>query len=274
MSHTAPVLRLAATHDVVAFVRGVPADLLARRAQALGRLYERAVSRRYSVELHAVAAGVAVVVLRASADGAEPGSSGTWGVLYDDTGALTPAAAAGWAREPNGDVRGCGIAWTSDDRGLRIASSAAAPHTLWRHRAGGTEVLSTKGFATLVLAGTTPRARRDVLAELVAFDYVLGADGGLQDVAALPEATAADVDIDGVRIRSWWPLEERWAASPTSSAQQVATAIEDAVRRTGSCPGRAAGADCGPRQRGSGRRARAASALRCRPSRSAWTGPR
>lgn len=247
VGHTAPVLRLAATHDVVAFVRGVPADLLARRARALGGIYERAVNRRPAVELHPVATAtdVAVVVLRASAEGAEPASSGTWGVLYDDTGALSPATAAAWARQPNADVRGCGIAWTSDARGLRIASTAAAPHTLWRHEAGGTAVLATKGLAAVILAGTTPRARREVLADLVSFDYVLGADGGLQDVAALPEATAADVDVDGVRLRSWWPLAQRWAAGPTTSAQQVAVAIEDAVRGLGDVPGARLGLTAG-----------------------------
>lgn len=246
MGHTAPVLRLAATHDVVAFVQGVPSDLLQRRAEALGRLYEAAQARPLAARVHPVggAERVAVVVLGGVSDDDDL-SAGTWGVLYDDSGALSPAAAQAWARAPSRDVRGCGIAWATDGNRLRIASTAAAPHTLWRHQGRSVDVLSTKGLAGLVLAGVSPRARRDAVAELVAFDYVLGADGGLCDIEALPEASAADMGDDAVRIRSWWPLQERWAAGPTSNAVQVAEAIQDAVRGLGHLPGARLGLTAG-----------------------------
>ena len=240
------MLRLAATHDVAAFVRGVPPEVLERRTEALRRAYERALGRPVAARVQPVAGADAVaVVVLGSAVADQDAGSGTWGVLYDDTGALTAAAASAWARRPNPDVRGCGLAWTSGSDGVRIASSAAVPHTLWRHSASGTEVLSTKGLAALLLAGTTPRPRREVLAELVAFDYVLGADGGLLDVEALPEAAAVDIGTDYVRIRSWWPLEQRWAAGPTSTAAQVAGAIEDAVRGLGHVPGARLGLTAG-----------------------------
>ena len=245
MGHTAPVLRLAATHGVVAFVRGVPADLLRRRAEALRLIYTRAVGRELAAEVQPLAGGgPSIVVIGPSAAGV-PAGSGTWGVLYDDSGALSPADAERWARQPARAVRGVGLAWSSVDGTLRIATTAAAPHTLWRHTTGAADVLSTKGLAAVVLAGSRPQPRREVLAELVVFDYVLGVDGGLQDVSALPEATAVAVDRAGTQVSSWWSREERWSPGPESTPEQVAEALQDAVRGLADVPGTRLGLTAG-----------------------------
>jgi hypothetical protein len=99
------------------------------------------------------------------------------------------------------------------------------------------EAWSTKGLAGLAAVDRSAVLRPERVPELCLLDYVLLDDELVDGTTTLDEALVVRLDRDRVVTRSYWPLAERYAPGPPSSAQELRDALSADVARLSAVPG-------------------------------------
>jgi hypothetical protein len=122
-----------------------------------------------------------------------------------------------------------------DDR-IRLLSSSSVVHTLKRVRGASATAWSTRGWTAHVLAGKQPRLREDRIADFVLFRYLFGQEEMLADSVKLEDALVVDVNRDGAREWSYWPLSERIAPGAPSDGKALREGLRSFLEPLRSLP--------------------------------------
>ncbi|HYZ91845.1 MAG TPA: asparagine synthase-related protein [Actinomycetota bacterium] len=119
---------------------------------------------------------------------------------------------------------------------VSMVTSAALPKTLLRVDGPNGSALATKGLAGQILAGVAPNMSEEVIADFVVFGFPVG-DDELLSRTVVEEATAAEFTDTGLRIRSYWPPEERLAPGPPTTPGRLREVLGSTVGRMSQVPG-------------------------------------
>lgn len=222
MSADAPVARskevvgVPGVRSVVALLqysRPGAAAMLGEAATALQVLYapvlvgECGVGWRWLPELNA-----GLVIVGQGAEEAAHASVFMWGLAIGEQGPATAADIAQALEQPETYAKrlsGRFVLGRIDSHVVRLVSSPTLVHTLKKVTGRRGVCWATQGWAAHALAGASPRLNREAIAEYVNFDFVLGSEELLADTTVLPDAQVLDLDRNGPRQWSYYPLPDR-----------------------------------------------------------------
>jgi hypothetical protein len=119
---------------------------------------------------------------------------------------------------------------------LRLVTTSEPVCTLRRVEGPGSVAWATRGLAAHALAGVAPEIDDRLIPELVLFDFVFGDRELLTATRLEDRAAVVDLGRDGWRSTSYWPLEERFAPGPPTSAVDLRAAVAEVARRSLAAP--------------------------------------
>lgn len=125
--------------------------------------------------------------------------------------------------------------------GLRLLNGPDLVHTWSRAEGPDGVAFSTQGLAAVVACGSVPRIDPSRICEFIHLEYVLGESSLLAGVRTVPEASWVDLaeGRDGAqegRPESYWPIAERLAPGPPTTAATLYEHLTEDVTRFAYAP--------------------------------------
>lgn len=119
----------------------------------------------------------------------------------------------------------------SPDR-CRIVTAVGAPTMLYEAASQDVEVWSTHAAPAAYVAHGRATVESDALPEFLAAHFVGGNRTLVRGVSAVDSATDIVIDVDGIRVTSFWPARERWRLlDPANAIEHAETALLAALPR-------------------------------------------